>query len=616
MRIARVTVSPVAFYTEPLWKLSYAYRTILVLWRLAELTFVAGRFLLIRAPFLLAWTRLPMTKSITLPGWYGVLQSILSPERESKVGVAGGRTDTYNPKAWEFYGSPEDIRKEQEFIRSVVKPPGPVKVAMGGVIRGLVTEWGTVFIKFAQIVSMRPELPDFIREELSSVQDKLPGLPEKQVNAILEKELMKPVGEVFEWVNYTPIAAASLGAVYHAKLRHGEEVALKIQRPFLPGIVTLDTLIILKLGLGTLSLILPLIRKTDLTFFTLSFERGMNREINFQLEGRIQELSRQSTLESEHMKQYIKIARVYEQYTTKKLLTMEYVRGLVKISDLLFELSPEEVWDILSYKVEGLPPEVAGQVIILIGCRFPMHLSWAGGPFHGDLHLANIYLTRPEQPGAHWKLFLCDFGMFEDLTREQLGAFTTLWWGVLGCVPSRSIAALQYMHLEAGGKLTDLDWGQLYFDLLNFGRCWQMELPGDEAGFGLRNSQLHEGGVTRQLLGFLYGKILGGGLRLPYWFWLAVKSYLYLEDTGMGVTPSGDWWGWIFDQYAVRREKDGVLRLFDETNVFTYNEALEDMKYVLGDRGRDYEKVLTAMPKLLDDIKTENRVDFPMTEGR
>ena len=119
----------------------------------------------------------------------------------------------------------------------------------------------------------------------------------------------------------------------------------------------------------------------------------------------------------------------------------------------------------------------------------------------------------------------------------------------------------------------------------------------------LRRSKLNEGGLTRQLVLLLMNQVIASGLRLPYWIWLVLKSYVYLEEAGTSIMGgSYDWMAWIFDQYTVRVEKDAVLALFDRTNVFTMDSAIERLQYPLA-RGEDYPKVMNGMLRLLDDIE-------------
>ncbi|MDY6835342.1 MAG: AarF/UbiB family protein [Chloroflexota bacterium] len=590
MRIGTITISPVAFYTQALWDVSYTYRIIFVAWRMIELSLITARFLFIRAPFLLLWTRLPVTRSITLPGWYADLQAILSPQREAKLTVAGGRIGTM--PFLDTYKSPEDVRKTEEFLKSIVKPPSPMKVIVGGVLRGLITELGSVYIKLSQILSMRPELPTFLREELAQVQDRLPGLPENEVKTILERELMQPVEQVFDWVNYKSLAAASLAVVHHAKLRNSREVALKIQRPFLEGKVALDTTIIVSVLFGALRLLLPRIRRTDLTFFTLSFESALKREIDFELEGHVQDHCKQAMLASEQTADYMIIADVYFEYTTSKLLTMEYVPDIIRI-DEMFSLTPEETFEVLTMKIPGFSDDLLAHILVL-GSRFPMHLAWQGEVFHGDLHLGNIYAAKPRHPGDHWRFFLCDFGMFEDVPREGFRNVMLLLWGILGGIPDMAVDGMKAIHLESGGKLREVDWDNLRVAFGNFSRSWIEHVPIEEetSGVRLRRSHGHEGGLTRQLLKLLFGEVVDSGLHLPYWLWLLLKSYVYEEEAGLAVMGgSYDWLAWIFDQYSVRIEKDAALALFDRTNIFTLDSAIEQLECPLA-RGKDYENVI------------------------
>lgn len=67
MRIRGITLRPVALYSQPIWDISYGYRVFLVVWRVIEIGFTAARYMLIRAPLIAIWARLPVTKDINLP---------------------------------------------------------------------------------------------------------------------------------------------------------------------------------------------------------------------------------------------------------------------------------------------------------------------------------------------------------------------------------------------------------------------------------------------------------------------------------------------------------------------------------------------------------------------
>ncbi|MDY6834401.1 MAG: AarF/UbiB family protein [Chloroflexota bacterium] len=595
MRIGKTTLSPVAFYSEPLWAFLISYRVFLVTWRVIELSLIAFRFLIIRAPFLIVWTRLPIVRNISIPHLVK-LQRIMEPRREKRIGIAGGRSGT---KALDQYESLEMMAAGLGDLGSSVKPRSWFQDIVGVTLRGLITELGSVFIKLAQIMSMRPEIPPFLREELALIQDRLPALPRKEVKTILERELKRPVNDVFEWVADQPIAAASLASVYHAKLKTGEEVALKIQRPFLQGIVALDTIIILKLIVGLANLLLPQLRKTDITIFTLSFQTAIKREINFELEGHIQETCREYILNDPVYSRYMKIAQVYFDYTTTKLLTMEFVKGYVRWDDLL-SLSPDEIWELVTMRIPGYPEDEPAHFLYLAS-RFPISLAWQTGIFHGDMHLANVMALRPENLGDNWRIFLCDFGMYESLPvgSEQLEALVEILEGIFWGDADLLVDAVQHTHVMTGARLTDVDWEPLQAAMRDFQRTW-WEPSSDELGTRLRTRRAHEeGGWTKHFLSQLTAMV-GLGVVLPYWAWLAIKSYVYEEEMGMAFFGSSyDWAGSICDPLAVLFEKEAVLRVFDQTNVFQIDDSINYLKHSLP-RGKDYEKVINGLCPILN----------------
>jgi predicted unusual protein kinase regulating ubiquinone biosynthesis (AarF/ABC1/UbiB family) len=108
-------------------------------------------------------------------------------------------------------------------------------------LREILTQLGPTFIKVGQALSTRPDLikKDFL-EELIKLQDQLPAFDNDLAMRIVETQLKKPIDELFREISPRPIAAASLGQVYKAKLYSGETVAVKVQRPNLLPVITRD----------------------------------------------------------------------------------------------------------------------------------------------------------------------------------------------------------------------------------------------------------------------------------------------------------------------------------------------------------------------------------------
>merc|ERR1712238_638758 len=107
------------------------------------------------------------------------------------------------------------------------------------------------YIKIGQALSIRPDiLSPRSMVELQKLCDKVPCYDSKVTFATIERELGKPVDEIFSEITPEPVAAASLGQVYKAVLRdNGDEVAVKVQRPGVLETVSLDLFLVREIGL-------------------------------------------------------------------------------------------------------------------------------------------------------------------------------------------------------------------------------------------------------------------------------------------------------------------------------------------------------------------------------
>ena len=109
----------------------------------------------------------------------------------------------------------------------------------------LLVDLGPAFIKAGQALSTRPDIvPPLLLEELSQLQDQLPGFDSDLAMACIEEDLGAPVAELYEQLDREPISAASLGQVHRGVLSNGQKVAVKVQRPGLREQITLDLYIV------------------------------------------------------------------------------------------------------------------------------------------------------------------------------------------------------------------------------------------------------------------------------------------------------------------------------------------------------------------------------------
>lgn len=113
-------------------------------------------------------------------------------------------------------------------------------------LRKLLVELGPAYVKIAQAVSSRPDLiPPIYLDELSLLQDQITPFSTEVAFNMIEDELGLPIDELFSEISPEPVAAASLGQVYQARLRRsGKVVAVKVQRPGVRAAIALDTLIL------------------------------------------------------------------------------------------------------------------------------------------------------------------------------------------------------------------------------------------------------------------------------------------------------------------------------------------------------------------------------------
>jgi predicted unusual protein kinase regulating ubiquinone biosynthesis (AarF/ABC1/UbiB family) len=265
------------------------------------------------------------------------------------------------------------------------------KLKRAAQLRQLLTRLGPTFIKVGQALSTRPDLvrKDFL-DELVKLQDQLPPFPTPIAFAIIERELDRSISDTFSQISPQPIAAASLGQVYQARLHTGEEVAVKVQRPDLLPVLTLD-LYLMRWAAGWLAPWLPLNLGHDLTLIVDEFGIKLFEEIDYLNEGRNAEkfaANFQSDLT-------IKVPQIFWRYSSHRVLTLEWIHGF-KLTDL--------------QKVRE--SNLDRDALIRIGVTSGLRQLLEFGFFHADPHPGNLFATPDGQ------MAYIDFGMMDQLSQE------------------------------------------------------------------------------------------------------------------------------------------------------------------------------------------------------
>jgi predicted unusual protein kinase regulating ubiquinone biosynthesis (AarF/ABC1/UbiB family) len=264
-------------------------------------------------------------------------------------------------------------------------------------IRRILTDLGPTFIKVGQALSTRPDLvrQDFL-DELIKLQDQLPPFDNATAFAIIERETDRSVSEIFREITPDPIAAASLGQVYKAKLYSGEEVAVKVQRPNLKPIMMLD-LYIMRWFAKNLGWLLPLNIGDDLALIVDEFGAKLFEETDYQNEG----ANAEKFAENFKNDPLIKVPKIYWDYSSQRVLTLEWING-VKLTD------------IAAVEAAGLDLDA----LIEIGVTSGLQQLLEHGLFHADPHPGNLFAMTPE-PGSRspvrGRMAYIDFGMMDQL---------------------------------------------------------------------------------------------------------------------------------------------------------------------------------------------------------
>lgn len=258
-------------------------------------------------------------------------------------------------------------------------------------LRNILTRLGPTFIKVGQALSTRPDLirKDFL-EELTKLQDQLPPFNHEMAISIIEAELGQTIEEVFKEISPRPIAAASLGQVYQARLRTGEEVAVKVQRPNLLPKITLD-LFLMRWAASWMAPWLPLNLGHDLALIVDEFGTKLFEEIDYINEG--QNAERFATYFADDPQ--VKIPSIYWRYTTTRVLTLEWIDGLKLI-------------DTTRVKAAGLDTDT----LILVGVTSGLRQLLEFGFFHADPHPGNLFAL------TDGRMAYIDFGMMDQLEQD------------------------------------------------------------------------------------------------------------------------------------------------------------------------------------------------------
>ena len=427
-------------------------------------------------------------------------------------------------------------------------------------LTNLLVKLGPAFVKAGQALSTRPDIiPVVLLEELSQLQDQLPGFDGDEAMKLIEKDLNKEIDKIFLKIDKNPISAASLGQVHKAILKNGNTVAVKVQRPGLREQITLDLYIVRNIALWLKNNI-GLIR-SDLVALIDELGKRVFEEMDY-----INEADNAEKFRKMH-EQNIKIAvpKIYQEFTSRRVLTMEWIDG-TKLTNL------EDV------KKLGIDPDE----MIEIGVQCSLEQLLEHGFFHADPHPGNLLALEDG------RLCYLDFGMMSEVSRD-----------------SRSGLIQAVVHL------VNKNFDKLSHDFVKLGflsKEVNLEpiVPAFQDVFvnaiELGVSKMDFKSVTDDMSGVMYKF----PFKLPPYYALIIRSLITLEGIALSVDPNFKILGAAYPYFARRlmEDPDPQLReslkemLFDN-NQFKWDRLEDLLSNAAKQTDLDLEKLLDEVINLL-----------------
>ena len=424
----------------------------------------------------------------------------------------------------------------------------------------LLVELGPAFVKAGQALSTRPDIiPVVLLEELSQLQDQLPGFEGDKAMELIEEDLEKNIKNIFHEIDKEPISAASLGQVHKAILKNGDTVAVKVQRPGLREQITLDLYIVrniaywLKNNIGLI--------RSDLVALIDELGKRVFEEMDY-----INEANNAEKFRQMHEKnKKIAVPKIYKEFTSKRVLTMEWIEGK-KLTNL------EDV------KQLGIDPNE----MIEIGVQCSLEQLLEHGFFHADPHPGNLLALKDG------RLCYLDFGMMSEVSRDSRSG---LIQAVVHLV-NKNFDKLSHDFVKLGFLSNEVNLEPIvpaFQDVF---------INAIEEGV----SKMDFKSVTDDMSGIMYKF----PFKLPPYYALIIRSLITLEGIALSVDPNFKILGAAYPYFARRlmEDPDPQLReslkemLFDE-NRFKWDRLEDLLSNAAKQTDLDLEKLLDEVINLL-----------------
>lgn len=433
-------------------------------------------------------------------------------------------------------------------------------------LRLALEELGTTFIKLGQVLSTRADLlpPEYL-QELSRLQTEVAAVPVAAIKEMMEQELGQETSQLFAEFEDKPLASASIGQVHRARLRDGQRVVVKVQRPGVEELVRLDLEIIQFLA-RQLQKRTDIGALLDLEGLVDEFAATLRAELDYIQEGRNAERFRRIFAGEKN----VYIPQVFWDFTTRRVLVMEEIQGI-------------KVDDIEALERAGMDKKELART----SSRLFMHLVFNEGFFHADPHPGNLLIL----PGG--VIGLLDFGMVGHLDEETRDLLLQLLLSLLRRDGEEAVEILLQLGVTPGS----LNRRRLKEDMTRLINCY----------YGLPLGEIKIGHVLSEILHIAYRH----RLRMPTSLTLLAKTVLMSEGIGRRLDPEfnlvevvapmaeallREQYGWrrswqrlqdaLFSYgrlwYVLPRHLLGILRKVEDSNL-SFGLEVRELERVLGE---------------------------------
>lgn len=361
------------------------------------------------------------------------------------------------------------------------------------VFRKILVQLGPFYVKFGQLLSTRPDLlpPKYI-EALTALQAQVPPVAWDLIEQTLREQLEQPIETIFSTIDPQPVAAGSIAQIHKATLSTGEEVAIKVQRPNIDRIVNQDVILIK--GIADIIALTDFGGEYDVVNLADDFTKAVLAELDFRQEANFTDKLRQNLSDSPWFdSQQLIIPKIYWEFTTEKVLLMEWLDGK----------------PILSADIPSTPK--TRQEVSTLLFRVFFQQIFIDGFFHADPHPGNIFYLEDNKIG------LIDCGMIGRLDPKTQQLLTEMLLAIVDIDAQRcaqltlelsdtnaintNIARLENDYQKMLRKyynisLSQLNFSEVFYEILEVARSNKIRLPSNMGLFAKSLANLE--GVARK----------------------------------------------------------------------------------------------------------------------